>query len=208
VAWCGCGAVLYANSSRARKLGGRNHFYTCSARCTSWKKSIRAELLEEIVTDALLKYAGKCEITIRKVIPGDDHSRTLSSLGTQIANLTADHYVHGGVDDFDVKLASLAAEHARVSSLAPEKDDVQEIPAGMTFGEKWNSMMDGGERHAYLIGAGVRCWVSRDLGGDVLPTPDFRFADSPVRLAIGQGWRVEVHLGSLAELKRRSRASR
>ena len=52
---------------------------------------------------------GDCELTAKRIVAGDDHTETLIRIGMQIADLTAQHYVHGGVDDFHTKMAELEA---------------------------------------------------------------------------------------------------
>lgn len=222
VAHCGCGAVLHANSSRRRDGNGKNHYYTCSARCSLWKKSIPAGLLESVVSDALLGAVGGVELTTRKVIPGDDHSQVLAKIGHQLADL----WVHSAAAaDFGERKAVLEAEHARIAALPQEDPEVQEVPAGVTFGQKWDAM-DGDERHAYLLGAGVRVEVERGGKDDgdgkdkvivvaddawraiVLAHGRVPYSEERGRAltVVKDGWRVTIHLGDLTEL--RARASR
>jgi hypothetical protein len=66
-----------------------------------------------VVGDAV----GDSELTAKRILAGDDHTETLMRIGMQIADLTTQQYVHGGVDDFHAKMAEREAEHERTSDL-------------------------------------------------------------------------------------------
>ena len=117
VAFCGyCGAPLYSGTG-----GSSDHssdplrYYLCRYTRTTCKPSrvIPKFKLEQAVSAALLEAVGDCELTERRVIATDDRSQTLLKIGMQIADLTTQHFVHGGVPDFFSKMAELQAEHER-----------------------------------------------------------------------------------------------
>ena len=103
---------------------------------------------------------GDCELTAKRILAGDDHTETLIRIGMQIADLTTQHYVHGGVDDFHAKMAELEAEHERISDLPTEKPKVRRVGIGKTFRQWWNES-DDEQRHSYLKAAGVSALIVR-----------------------------------------------
>jgi hypothetical protein len=121
---------------------------------------VQQDVLNEAIAAKLLEVIGKYELTEKRLIEGDDHSATLKKLGMQIADLTAQHYVHNGVKDFHKRMQELEAEHARVSALPKEKPKVRKIATGKTFRQHWGDM-DDEQRHAYLKSAGVHVLVVR-----------------------------------------------
>lgn len=210
VGYCGyCGAPLHSNS--ARKHGttdGRNYYYQCrDFKTCDPSRSVRQNALDEFVSEKLLMAVGGCELTERKIIPGDDHSQALASIGMRIADLTTQHYVHGGVQDFTAKMSALQAEHDRISELPKEADEVQNVSTGQTFAARWEQM-DAAERNAYLRKADVKVYVGSNEqheGGQTVPV----VLPSGHQLKFGlvmSGWlnagqRVTIHLGQLADLR-------
>jgi hypothetical protein len=98
---------------------------------------VQQDVLNEAVAAKLLEVIGRYELTEKRLIEGDDHSATLKKLGTQIADLTTQHYVHNGVPDFHKRMQELEAEHARVSALprgeaeGAQDRDRQALPAAL-----------------------------------------------------------------------------
>ena len=159
IAFCGyCGGPLYQNSARRSDRQGRNHYYYCPE-CKP-TASVRREVLDAVVADALLDAVGDCELTAMQVLAADDHTETLKRIGMQIADLTTQHYVHGGVDDFHAKMAELEAEHERIGNLPTEKPKVRRVGLGKTFRQWWGESNDE-QRHSYLKAAGVSALIVR-----------------------------------------------
>jgi hypothetical protein len=159
VAFCGyCGSPLYGNSARRSDGQGYNYYYLCP-QCKP-TASVRREILNEVVGDALLDAVGDCELTAKRILAGDDHTETLMRIGMQIADLTTQHYVHGGVDDFHAKMAELEAEHERISDLPAEKPKVRRVGTGKSFRQWWTES-DDEQRHSYLKAAGVSALIVR-----------------------------------------------
>ncbi len=169
VGFCGyCGAALHHSSSASGSRKTRNHYYQCRNRLSTHRTpqkcqalgSVSMRGLDDTVTGALLDAVGTCDVLKKSVIQGDDHSAALQKLGMQIADLTTQHYVHGGVDDFHAKMAALKAEHERVSSLPAEKPKACTVAIGKTFRQLWDEM-DDGQRNDYLKSAEVSALVVR-----------------------------------------------
>jgi hypothetical protein len=121
---------------------------------------VRRGTLNEVFADALLETVGDCELTAKRILAGNDHTETLARIGMKIADLTTQHYVHGGVDEFHAKMAELEAEHERISNLPAEKPKVRRVGTGKTFRQWWEEA-DDEQWHSYLKGAGVSALVVR-----------------------------------------------
>lgn len=159
IAFCGyCGTPLYMNSATRSDGKGVNQYYNCS-KCKP-TSSVRLTVLNELVEDALLEVVGDCELTAKRILAATDHTETLMRIGMQIADLTTQHYVHGGVDDFHAKMAELEAEHERIASLPSEKPKIRRVGTGKKF-RQWWSESDEQQRHAFLKAAGVSVFIVR-----------------------------------------------
>jgi site-specific DNA recombinase len=221
VAFCGyCGAALYKGG---RGTDGRSaEYYQCKymrkladrPHCKP-SRSIRKEMLEQAVFDGLLDAVGHCEVTRKTVIASDDHSQTLRRLGAQIADLTTQHYMHGGVPDFHAKMAELEAEHARISDLPREKPKIRRISTGKTFAKFWEEM-DGDQRQSYLKSSGVTALVVRSedftqslVFSRTTDVADDAVLDIPMNIFQECGnFVVNISLGTLADqLQRASSAT-
>jgi len=158
VAFCGyCGGPLHGTTA-TRPDGLVYHYYHCQ-KCKP-HAAVRRGTLNEVVGDALLDVVGDCELTAKRILAGNDHTETLASIGMQIADLTTQHYVHGGVDNFHAKMAELEAEHERISNLPAEKPKVRRVGTGKTFRQWWEES-DEEQRHSYLKAAGVSALIVR-----------------------------------------------
>jgi site-specific DNA recombinase len=208
IAFCGyCGGPFYQNSANRSDGNGRNHYYYCPA-CKPCM-SVRRELLNETVTGALLDAVGDCELTETRVIEGDDHRQALKKLGMQIADLTTQHFVNGGVDGFHARMAVLEAEHERISNLPREKPKIRQVATGKTFRQHWEEI-DDGERHAYLSAAEVSALVVRRedftvTTGEGTEVADDLVLDIPVNIVRVCGkFVVNVSLGMLGDQLQRA----
>ncbi|MGO8890802.1 MAG: recombinase family protein [Streptosporangiaceae bacterium] len=222
IAFCGyCGAALHKGGS-AKSDGRTNDYYQCRymrkapgrPHCQP-SRSIPKERLEQTVFDGLLDAVGHCEVTTKTVIAGDDHSQTLRRLGAQIADLTTQHYMHGGVPDFHARMAALEAEHTRISDLPREKPKIRRVSTGKTFAQLWEEM-DSEQRQSYLKSAGVTALVVRSedftqslVFHQTTDVADNAVLDIPVNVIRQCGdFVVNISLGTLAEqLQRASSAT-
>ncbi len=133
----------------------------------------------------------------------------------QIAGLTTQHFVHGGVEGFHQRMAELEAEHARVSALPKQKPKVRRVSTGKTFRQRWDEM-DDEQRHAYLKSAGVSALVVRRedytfgmISGQGTETADDLVLDLPMNVVteVGNGFVVNISLGTLREQLQRVSAA-
>jgi len=158
IAFCGyCGGPLHGTTA-TRPDGVLYHYYHCQ-KCKP-HFAIQRAVLNEVVGDALLDAVGDCELTAKRILAGNDHTETLARIGMRIADLTTQHYVHGGVDNFHAKMAELEAEHDRISNLPAEKPKVRRVGTGKAFRQWWTESNDE-QRHSYLKAAGVSALIVR-----------------------------------------------
>jgi site-specific DNA recombinase len=223
VGFCGyCGGALH---KFGRKFPDKDYrYYQCENRrversgtpqkCVKLG-SVPRDDLNDAVAGKLLEVVGGYELTERRVIEGEDHSATLKKLGMQIADLTTQHFVHGGVEGFHQRMAELEAEHARVSALPKEKPKVRRVSTGKTFRQRWDEM-DDEQRHAYLKSAGVSALVVRRedftfgmISGQGTETADDLVLDLPMNVVteVGNGFVVNISLGTLREQLQRVSAA-
>lgn len=216
VGFCGyCGGALYQQYENHRR-GREYRYYRCQYVASKYNKlgrrcvqlgSVPQDVLNDAVGAKLLEVIGHYELTEKRVIEGDDHSATLKKIGMQIADLSAQHYVHGGVADFDERMAKLEAEHKRVSALPREKPKVRRISLNKTFRQHWEEM-DDEQRHAYLKSAGVSVLVVRKEDYTVRADPeqstevaDDVILDIPMNIPaeVGDKFMANIGLGSLRD---------
>jgi hypothetical protein len=218
IAFCGyCGAPLYKSGNRG--VNGRNNDYY---QCRNMRKvpgrphcqpsrSIGRRELEEAVFERLLDAVGHYEVTRKTVKAGDDNSQALRRLGARIADLTTEHYMHGGVPGFHAKMAALEAEHARISELPKENPKIRTVSTGKTFAQLWEEM-DSNQRHSCLKSAGVTVFVVRSADftqslvfSQMTDLADNAALDTPMNIIKECGnFTVNIGLGTLAEQLQRA----
>jgi site-specific DNA recombinase len=207
IAFCAyCGAPLH-QSRYTNPNGTKREYYRCrdmrSDSC-QWSWLMRQSELETFVADTLLDAVGSCEVTGTKIIPGDDHSETLKSLGAQIQDLTAQQFTPGAVvpDDIEQRVSVLKAEYMRVSMLPKEDDRTEPVKTGKTFAQQWEQWTSD-QRHSYLRSAKVKVYVSRNETGSADVMPDVMAIDPEGLTVFGSNdkWRITVYLGDLAALR-------
>jgi len=92
----------------------------------------------------------------------------LAEVGQAITELVQDRFVRGLVDDgYAAKLASLEAEHARLSALPAEPDTIQVVSTGQTFADRWQDS-DTQERRQLMRSAGFQIRVSKTATGQLI----------------------------------------
>jgi Recombinase zinc beta ribbon domain len=206
IAFCGyCGKALH--QSRANRGNtpddGNLYYYRCPNRECGRSRAIRREILETLVSETLLDAVGDRETVERMTIPADDHSQELARIGTQISDLTTQRFVYGVVpSDYDERMAALQAEHARISALPKEADQVKETGSGKTFAVRWEEM-DTDQRHAFLKRADVTVHLTPDdTEPDDLPSVNLIDTEGRTVIASNGKWRAVVYLGNLASLRK------
>jgi site-specific DNA recombinase len=167
VALCAeCGGRLH--SEIKAEYGVRRYYYGCQnrhyRRCTA--RLIPMPELDGIVNAAIMdpKVRNRPVIEIKRG-HGNERDRKLKAIGEAIVDLTTDRYMRGIVrPNYDELLASLQAEEARIRATPPEPSEEKEIPTGEKIGQLWDRLDTQGRR-AFLLGTGLRLYVSRDARG-------------------------------------------
>jgi site-specific DNA recombinase len=172
IAYCACGSPLY--SMRCTVKGKTYLYYRCHGRtqlrsgCPSL--SVRADWLNERAEKIFLEQVGHVEVFEKVTIPGDNHAAELAAVGQAITELVSDRFVRGiERDDYDTLIARLQAEHARLTALPAEPDQVVQRSTGRTFAEHW-AACDLRGRRQLMLDAGFLLGYGRTRGGEVIAT--------------------------------------
>jgi site-specific DNA recombinase len=203
VAFCGaCGEPLYVSAVTSTVASGskRYAYYGCAAsmrgKCS--ERKIRAEVLEAIVEGALLDAAGDVPMMVKTVTPGVDSAGELAAVEEAISHLQGQILANPATADvFADSILKLRDRREALKSMPSRPESVDWEPTGQSFAGFWAGLED---RNAFLRSAGIRASVIHS-DADGLPMPD---PDGRVVLVIGNGLRVTVHLGDVAELRDRA----
>jgi site-specific DNA recombinase len=169
VAFCTCGRPMYRNN-------GRNWmYYRCSSRNISgaecgMNKAIKAEELENTVTEAFLQSVGHLEVVRRRFIPGTDNRAAIEDVTRALAELREDREAglyssELGKKEYRESFLRLEARREALLSTPSEPDRWEEEPTGETYRERFERLTDPAARNKELKEAGVRAIVH----GEELP---------------------------------------
>ncbi|MEU4577250.1 recombinase family protein [Nonomuraea sp. NPDC023979] len=172
VAYCAvCARPLYRNPS-----GHGDWFsYRCSAKAVSGLScgngSIRDNVLEARVEEAILERIGHLPRHVKVHVPGEDHSEALeqaqmalTELSEQLGAMTS----KSGRQAVLAQITALDERIAKLETMPSRPSSIEWLPTGETFGEHW-SRLDTEGRGRFLRSAGVRV--------EVLKWPDLRSPD-------------------------------
>ena len=213
VAYCTCGSVMYATTTRKTENGrefvyryyachgnkGYDRERTCSA------KRINAEKLEDEVFGALLDLVGKYEITEKRMVPGRDFAEDIARMKDRLSRLSGDiemgEALGNDVSELIVKRDRARAELRRLVALEPVDARVETVKTGKTFRRHWESLGTV-QRNEFLRSAGVRVVAHKDdLPRLDLPGGPLTALDVPRTAIIDtDDVKAVVHLGGLADL--------
>lgn len=123
-------------------------------RCIGCRFSIRKAVAETTVERLIMQTAGDRLLTRRVLIPGDDHSKQIARLETQLETAQ-------GLEFVDT--SGLETGIARLRDLPHEADKWEEVPVEprRTVREHWESL-DSAGRGAFLRTWGVRADCNRE----------------------------------------------
>ncbi|MGO9083259.1 MAG: recombinase family protein [Streptosporangiaceae bacterium] len=199
VAFCACGAPMY----QMNKKGTGQRYYRCATAraggsCTG--RSVRMNVLEELVTGTLLDAAGTVPMQERIVIPAEDHQAELAKVTEQLAGLQ-DQFMRDklSAEIFATMAGKLETRQKRLGALPATPERVVMVPTGQTFGEHWSGLTDAG-RHAFLTNSNVRVVVDGVTAGAV-PMDAATLSDRMISLSFAGGRLVTVDLGGVADLR-------
>ena len=198
VAFCAaCGKPLYIN--RRLKNGkplGTYYRHASNDRCG--QPQIRADALEGLVEEELLRAVGdvqRLEPVTHKAI---DHADQLAAVQTAIDELDADYETHRlPASTYARMISRLEAKRDALVALPTRPEHTEYVPTNQTYRELWESLGTEG-RHKFLLDASVRVYIERSEGEESLPMPD---PDDRVILAVSNGWNITIHLGNLVKIR-------
>jgi site-specific DNA recombinase len=197
IAFCGrCGEPLWQTTA-----GNGRNYYRCASRARHrpcGESIIRMDLLDWVADDAIVSKIGHRQVMQKVIKPGDDHSQQIAEIGQTITDLVQERFVRGHVrDDYDVVLAQLQAEHARLKALPAGKATVDYVPLGVTVAGHWETL-DQQARRAFLREHDIKIFAEHDEDDGTLPEPE---PDASVSLYVGHGLRAVVRLGDVRGLR-------
>jgi site-specific DNA recombinase len=191
-----CGKPLYIN--RRLKNGkplGTYYRHASNDRCG--QPQIRADALEGLVEEELLRAVGdlqRLEPVTHKAI---DHADQLAAVQTAIDDLDAEYEAHRLPASIYARMISrLEAKRDALAALPTKPEYTEYVPTDQTYREHWESLSTEG-RHKFLLDASVRAYIERSEDDESLPRHD---PDCRVILAVGNGWHITIHLGNLVKL--------
>ena len=200
VAFCGhCEQPLY---KMVRK--GRGYSYLqCRTRRTGGKcqgKSVRMNVLEDLIVSALMDAAGTVPMREKIVIPAEDSARELAKVTESMAQIEAT-VISGTMPPESAArmLSGLEAKQAALKATKSKPERVTYEETGEKFAELWAALDDAG-RHAFLISSEIRVTVG-GFAGPAVPMNAAALADRMISLPLAGDQLVTIDLGSLAELR-------
>jgi Recombinase zinc beta ribbon domain len=161
--------------------GGNNYY-----RCNGWRKgghkipSIRAETLEDMAEDNLLRLYGDRQIE-RRVSTGKDYGREITMTENEIDELENEYMTHRLSGERFARMSTrLEARLADLTRLAETATGPQWEPTGETVRERWERSSRE-DRHVMLTRLGLRWYVTRQ----------FRISDHAWRWDLESSWLPE-----------------
>jgi len=131
-------------------------------------RSVNADWLETKTRDVFLAEAGHVPIMTKIVTPDTSSARQLAAVGRQIADLTAERFVHGVQrPDYDEVMASLTTQHAALAAAPGKPPETRWEDTGRTVADEWEARDDNGKR-LLMINAGFSVSVAKVKSGIVL----------------------------------------
>ena len=166
VAHCGhetpdgpCGLRMYVATGRSGK------YYRCSSKAIGGTScgggSVRAEVLESMMADALLSKVGDLPVYERVFIPGMDHAGEVRETEEALTRLTERLEKVPDGPATDAVLARMAehTEHLEHLRALPQRDAGWKLePTGQTYAEVWSGL-DGDGRGKLLRDSAVTIMV-------------------------------------------------
>jgi site-specific DNA recombinase len=198
VAFCAaCGKPLYIN--RRLKNGkplGTYYRHASNDRCG--QPQVRAETLEGIVEEEILRAVGdmqRLEPVAHKAI---DHADQLAAAQTAINELDTEYEAYRlPASTYARMISRLEAKRDALVALPTRAGHTEYVPTDQTYREHWESLDTEG-RHKFLLDASVTAYIERSEDAESLHMPD---PDGRAIMVVSNGWRITIHLGNLVKLR-------
>ncbi|WP_194852886.1 recombinase family protein [Nocardia sp. SYP-A9097] len=174
-----CEDRLY-RASTTNPNGKTYSYYRCvpksgKPRCTA--ATFVESVVQRILDDAVYMELYDLPITVRKVIPGEDHTDELEAVTRAMTSIRDEkdlgfYDYDGGDGDYRERLGALVEKRKLLQSLPQRPAEYIEEPTGETYADAYQRM-NPEERRALLMKAGIRLYVTSLQPADVrLHVPD------------------------------------
>jgi site-specific DNA recombinase len=213
VAYCSCGSVMYATTTRKTERGKEYEYryYACHGRKgydrerTCDAPRIKAKALENAVSGALLDLVGRYELVEKRLTPGRDYAEEIARMKDRLSRLSGDiemgEALGDDVTDLTAKRNRARTELRRLVGLEPVAATVKTVKTGTKFRQHWESLGTV-QKNEFLRSAGVRVLAHKDdLPALDLPAGPLTALEIPHSVIIDEPeLKAVVNLGGLAEL--------
>ncbi|WP_432958117.1 recombinase family protein [Micromonospora haikouensis] len=164
-----CGSVLHYHYLVKPERKQEYKYYRCAGRtrkgngCTA--AALRAEELEQAVTDFVLSTFGDLEIMKKAYVPGDDVATRLAEVEERLSELREDRKAglfrgEQGTAEFREMYASLEQQREELEAMPSRPEGWKYIPTGRTYRQQWDGTDTVGRRKT-LNEAGVKVWAGK-----------------------------------------------
>ncbi|WFE61163.1 recombinase family protein [Micromonospora sp. WMMD712] len=169
-----CGSVLHYHYLVKPERKQEYKYYRCAGRtrkgngCTA--AALRAEELEQAVTDFVLSAFGDLEIMKKAYVPGDDVATRLAEVEERLSELREDRKAglfrgEQGTAEFREMYASLEQQREELEAMPSRPEGWKYIPTGRTYRQQWDGTDTVGRRKT-LNEVGVKVWAGKCEGDD------------------------------------------
>lgn len=163
---CTCGARMYLNEQT--RAGRRSAIYKCAARARGqfceYPSHVRADWIEEHVTERFLRTVGGLLISVTRVVPGYDPQPEIDATA---AEFSAHQEQEGrqrskaARDAWQRRADALDKRLAELESRERVEPRTEVTHTGRIYADKWEDTKDVTKRRAMLLEAGTHVTVAK-----------------------------------------------
>ncbi|MFI9328758.1 recombinase family protein [Kitasatospora sp. NPDC052868] len=165
-----CGDRLYRQENHARN-GRVYEYYRCvrkTGKPACKGQSVKAQRVTTVVA-ALVERLACLPMTVRKFIPGEDHTEQLNHVAQAMKDLREERRrglfdYPGGDDEYSEALETLVDERRRLAALPQRPAAWIDVETGETFADAWTQADQEGRRQL-LLGLKARLYMSPATDG-------------------------------------------
>ncbi|MFD8783108.1 hypothetical protein [Kitasatospora sp. NPDC059599] len=134
-------------------------------------QSVKGERVTAAITALVERLAGLA-MTVRRFIPGEDHTEQLNHVTAAVRDLREERRnlfdYPGGDDEYAEALEVLVDERRRLAALPQRPSAWVEVETGQTFADVW-TQADQERRRRLLLGLKARLYMTPTIEGWYLP---------------------------------------
>ncbi|MFD0274636.1 recombinase family protein [Kitasatospora sp. NPDC127111] len=169
-----CGDRLYRQENHARN-GRVYEYYRCvrkTGKPACRGQSVKGERVTAAIMELVDRLAG-LPMTIRRFIPGEDHTEQLNHVAQAMKDLREEKRrglfdYPGGDDEYSEALETLVDERRRLAALPQRPAAWVDVETGRTLADEW-ALADQERRRQLLIGLKARLYMTASIQGWYLP---------------------------------------